>query len=268
MNAVQNFDFEGNLFRAIDRDGEEWFAAVDICRSLDLKNSRQAVAKLDDDEKGVCSTYTLGGMQQLQVVSEGGMFALILSSRKAFTPGTVQHRFRKWVTGELLPAIRKTGRYAPDDAKTAPEPPPAGPVADHDAPLEARVGAVRAAERLYGRASARCVWRALGLPAVPDPVPVEAADPEACLAHLLGHAVDGRTVADMIADRDEAALLALGVRIDGDGVWIANAHPAMRAIMAPYPRFWRLLAELPGARVKVMKFGALASRATFVTVLQ
>ena len=266
MNAVQNFDFEGHLVRVVLVEGEPWFVAVDICRSLTIKNSRDATAKLDDDEVGVGLTDTKEGKRHVQIVSEGGMFALILSSRKAFTPGTVQHRFRKWVTGELLPTLRKTGRYVLPGAEGAEHAAPAAPVADVDAPLEARVGAVRAAERLYGRANARHVWRALGLPAVPEPVAAPDSDPEACLAHLLNHDTGNGLVADLVANRDDAALLAIGIRIEGDGIWIANAHRAMRGIMQEFPRFWRLLLELPGARAAIMKFDGWTSRATFVTV--
>ena len=71
-----------------------------------------ATAKLDDDEKGISSIDTLGGMQDLLVVTESGLYTLILRCRDAVTPGTTAHSFRKWVTSEVLPTIRKTGAYA------------------------------------------------------------------------------------------------------------------------------------------------------------
>lgn len=82
-----------------------------------------AVSNLDEDEKGVSSTYTPGGFQDLIVISESGLYTLIIRSRKATTPGTVQHRFRRWVTSEVLPTIRKTGSYgAQKSARRQPDP--------------------------------------------------------------------------------------------------------------------------------------------------
>ena len=101
-----------NQIRVIVIDGEPWFVAADVCAAINIVNSRDAVAKLDDDERGVGLTDTLGGTQSLTIISEPGLYTLILRCRDAVKPGTVAHRFRKWVTGEVLPAIRKTGRYS------------------------------------------------------------------------------------------------------------------------------------------------------------
>ena len=112
MNAITPFLFDDNqILRTIDRDGDPWFVAVDVCRCLGIKQTTYAVENLDEDEKGVGSTHTLGDQQDTTIVSESGLYTIILRSRKATTPGTVQHRFRKWVTGEVLPTIRKTGSY-------------------------------------------------------------------------------------------------------------------------------------------------------------
>ena len=77
--------------------------ATDVCRAIGIKQATRAVESLDDDEKGMSSTHTPGGFRSLLIVSEGGLYTLILRSRAATTPGTVQHRFRKWVTSEVLP---------------------------------------------------------------------------------------------------------------------------------------------------------------------
>jgi prophage antirepressor-like protein len=115
------FLFEGEgLVRVVIRDGQPWFVAADVCKVLGIKNSRDAIEKLDHDEKGVASTDTLGGQQEVQIVSEGGLYTLVLRSRDATKPGTVPHRFRKWVTAEVLPAIRQTGSYT---AQATIEPP-------------------------------------------------------------------------------------------------------------------------------------------------
>ena len=105
------FRFGENEIRVIDKNGEPWFVAADVCSALDLTNSRMSLKALDDDEKGVSSTYTLQGNQEVAVVSESGMYTLVLRCRDAVNKGSVPHSFRKWVTAEVLPAIRKHGAY-------------------------------------------------------------------------------------------------------------------------------------------------------------
>jgi prophage antirepressor-like protein len=123
MNGdVTPFLFEGeNLVRVVMRDGNPWFVAADVCKVLGIKNSRDALEKLDDDEKGVALTDTLRGPQEVSIVSEGGLYTLVLRSRDATKQGTVPHRFRRWITGEVIPQIRQTGGYTP---KATIEPPP------------------------------------------------------------------------------------------------------------------------------------------------
>ena len=87
-------------------DGEPWFVAKDVCDALTLENSRKATASLDDDEKGVSPIVTPSGTQQMTIVNESGLYNLIFQSRKPEAK-----KFRKWVTGEVLPSIRKTGKY-------------------------------------------------------------------------------------------------------------------------------------------------------------
>lgn len=114
------FNFESDCqVRAIIIDGAPWFVAMDVCRAIGIANHRDAVRKLDSDEKGVGSTDTLGGEQEATIISESGLYTLILRCRDAVTPGTIPYRFRKWVTGEVLPQIRKTGRYVRDELSPA-----------------------------------------------------------------------------------------------------------------------------------------------------
>jgi len=108
--AIFSFDSTRTL-RVLSVDGEPWFVAADVCGMLDISNSRDAISRLDDDEKGVALTDTLGGQQEMNIISESGFYALILRCRDATNPGTLPHRVRKWVTSEVLPSIRKTGRY-------------------------------------------------------------------------------------------------------------------------------------------------------------
>ena len=90
------FNFESDsAIRAIMIDGNPWFFASDVCRAIGIANHRDAVRKLDDDEKGVGSTDTLGGEQESVIISESGLYTLILRCRDAVTPGTIPYRFRK-----------------------------------------------------------------------------------------------------------------------------------------------------------------------------
>lgn len=92
--------------RTLLRDGEPWFVATDVCAALGYSHTPHAMRMLDDDEKGVRIVDTLGGEQTLNTVNESGLYSLILGSRKPEAK-----RFKRWVTSEVLPAIRKTGGY-------------------------------------------------------------------------------------------------------------------------------------------------------------
>lgn len=102
------FDYEGREIRVVkDDQGDPWFVAADVCAVLQLPETHKAVSRLDDDEKDRNSIPTPGGSQSMTVVSEAGLYNLVLGSRKAEAK-----RFKRWVTHEVLPAIRKTGSYA------------------------------------------------------------------------------------------------------------------------------------------------------------
>lgn len=110
MNALSPTVFtfpDKSPVRVVMKAGEPWFVAVDVCDVLEHSNSRMAVDRLDDDEKGVSNVYTLGGVQELSVVNESGLYHLVITSRKPEAKA-----FRKWVTAEVLPAIRKKGFYS------------------------------------------------------------------------------------------------------------------------------------------------------------
>lgn len=96
----------------IDDSGAPWWIAVDVCGVLGLSNSRKALSALDEDEKGVTSGYTLGGNQHMATVNESGLYSLIFKSRKPEAKA-----FRRWVTCEVLPQIRRTGQYSRDAAE-------------------------------------------------------------------------------------------------------------------------------------------------------
>ena len=117
------FNFESHAVRVVMCDDEPWFVATDICDALNIQNASQVIARLDQDER---SMFNIGRQGAAHIVSESGMYTLVLRCRDAVKPGTVPHRFRKWVTSIVLPAIRKTGQFtaqpcidaAPDTAHT------------------------------------------------------------------------------------------------------------------------------------------------------
>lgn len=106
MNQITTFNYSATSLRVVTKDKEPWFVAADVCALLTLGNTHMAIERLDDDEKGVSSIDTLGGSQEMTVVNESGLYSLILGSRKPEAK-----KFKKWVTSEVLPAIRKNGFY-------------------------------------------------------------------------------------------------------------------------------------------------------------
>lgn len=106
MNDITISSFNSKQVRVLKIDGEPWFVAKDLCNILEIKNVSDSLSRLDDDEKGIDSIDTPGGKQEMAIVSESGMYTLVLSSRKSEAKV-----FRKWVTSELLPTLRKTGSY-------------------------------------------------------------------------------------------------------------------------------------------------------------
>jgi len=108
MNDIQVFknDQFGQVRAARGKNGEPVFVAKDICAILDLGNPRSSIALLDDDEKGVHSVDTPGGKQQMTTVTEPGFYKLVMRSRKPEAKA-----FQRWVTHEVLPALRRDGGY-------------------------------------------------------------------------------------------------------------------------------------------------------------
>ena len=99
--------------QVVMKNGEPWFVARDVCECLELGNPRTSIALLDEDEKGVQTMDTPGGAQEMSIISEPGLYSLILRSRKPEA-----RDFKRWITHEVLPSIRRTGGYLlnkPDD---------------------------------------------------------------------------------------------------------------------------------------------------------
>ena len=105
MNELQIFNNEefGEI-RTITKDNEPWFVASDICRSLDLSNPTMAMQRIDDDEKAKFNLGLSGG--ETNCVNEYGLYSLVLASRKREAKD-----FKRWITHEVIPSIRKNGGY-------------------------------------------------------------------------------------------------------------------------------------------------------------
>ena len=114
MTDLSVFAFDSQAVRVVMVDGEPWFVAADVCAALTIGNSRDAVSRLDDDEKGVATTDTPSGQQEMTIISEPGLYSLILTSRKPEAK-----RFKRWITHDVLPSIRKTGAYVDPAASGA-----------------------------------------------------------------------------------------------------------------------------------------------------
>jgi prophage antirepressor-like protein len=107
MNELQLFNFEENEVRTLLINGEPYFIGKDVAQILGYSNPRDALSKhVDDEDKGVAKCDTLGGKQDLTVINESGVYALVFGSK---LPNA--KKFKHWVTSEVLPTLRKTGGY-------------------------------------------------------------------------------------------------------------------------------------------------------------
>lgn len=221
MNDLIPFQFEHQTLRVVMIGDEPWFVATDLCAVLEIANVSQAVGRLDDDEAALYSTEGSDQRRNMNIVSESGMYSLVLGSRKPEA-----RRFKKWVTADLLPTLRRTGRYSLADR--------AQPLvsADIDPPrIMAAVALANAARKLYGLATARRVWVQCGLPVAPeDQRDDDRADPLAA------------TIAGWASDQD-----GFSIEECAAGVGIARPDLSMRM------RIGRVLRALGFARHTVRR---------------
>lgn len=110
MNQLQKvFNYQSNEVRTIIKNGEPWFVARDVCEAIEIDVTQ--ARRLDSDEKGLHSIQTPGGYQEMLVVNEPGLYSLVLGSRKDEAKA-----FKRWITHEVIPSIRKHGAYMTDDS--------------------------------------------------------------------------------------------------------------------------------------------------------
>lgn len=117
MNEIQTFDFDGSRIRTLTIDEEPYFVGKDVAVVLGYSNPRKAlIDHVDADDKGVTKCDTLGGKQDLTVINESGLYSLILGSKLPEAK-----RFKRWVTSEVLPSLRRNGMYAMDELLDNPD---------------------------------------------------------------------------------------------------------------------------------------------------
>ena len=116
MNDLQIFKYNGKEVRTIQKDGEPWWVLKDVCGILGISKYRDTASRLDEDERGSVRVDTPGGEQEMTVVNESGLYNVILRSDKPEAKP-----FRKWVTSEVLPSIRKNGGYIANQENLTPE---------------------------------------------------------------------------------------------------------------------------------------------------
>ena len=116
MNQLTVLNYQQNEVRVVMQDGKPWWVLKDVCDVLCLTNSRRVSDRLDEDEKGVTLVNTLGGNQEMTVINESGLYNVIIRSDK---PEAKQ--FKRWITHDVLPSIRKHGMYATEELLANPD---------------------------------------------------------------------------------------------------------------------------------------------------
>ncbi len=111
MYDIVAFDFESSKVRTLWKDNEPWFVLVDICKALDISNPSRMAQRLDEDERSV---YNLGRQGEAIIINESGLYTVILRSNKPEAK-----LFKRWITHEVLPSLRKTGSYSLSKAPEA-----------------------------------------------------------------------------------------------------------------------------------------------------
>lgn len=286
MNSVQTFYFKTLPVRVIFRSEEPWFVAADVCRILGITNHRDAVQKLDDDEKDcVGLTDAIGRDQETTIVSESGLYTLLLRCRDAVKVGTDAHRFRKWVTSEVLPSIRRDGFYEIPGKVTSPDTNLDGRAFGFPlAKVNSIASMMRAVQNAAGPEAALEIYRLSGMPQISHLTVGAIAgtscdDPNGCIRHLLRASTrNGVSMANLLtmALHDAVAAkslpdygLKLGPQEASDCLAIANRHPFLARLYADtqWCGDWRVaLTMLPGARASRGKvtFGKETERATLL----
>ena len=180
MNNLTVFENpEFGSIRTVELDGEPWLVGKDVATALGYKNPQEAIrTHVDDDDKGVSEILTPGGKQPVPIINESGLYSLVLSSKLP-----TARKFRRWVTSEVLPSIRKTGGYT---AKPDPAP------RDRVMALNARTRAANLMTRLWNAAGVRPADQALALNGYFDGLSL----PREAFGEACTHTLDATAIAD------------------------------------------------------------------------
>lgn len=181
---MQSFGFGEQLVRAVDRAGAAWFVGNDVCAALELGNTSMALRRLEEEERDEVSIVDpIGREQRTTIISESGMYALAFTSRKE-----AAKRFRRWVTQEVLPALRMTGEYRMPANDTRPAPrvvdlEGALGTADDRHAIKTALLTINTYTALYGQSAGRAMLEKLGFPVpgvdMPAVMPQAVAEPGA-----------------------------------------------------------------------------------------
>jgi prophage antirepressor-like protein len=271
------FIYNDKPVRSIERNGEPWFVGKDVCAVLDLTNTAKSIERLDDDEKGITSVYTHGGSQEMIIISEAGVYRLVFTSRKKEAED-----FKRWLAHEVLPQLRKTGKFAVDKGEAQLQ----RAAEDTIAAQRMKIDMVNAARATHGQRYAQALWFKIGLPDVRTlelgPLPRDQ-EPLGALNMLLDAALppdglDDTGMADLrnrierAFDDEEArlSLIPLGIKIydDPEGFVVSNTSRFITSVFEgtewSWRRWQRTLRRLPGAHAAKTRFGDLSARGTFI----
>ena len=200
--SVQSFNFNQNQIQVINKDGEAWFIASEIAAMFGYRDAANLTRILDDDEKGTHNVSTLGGKQDVSVINESGFYHAAFKSRKAEVKP-----FRKWVTSEVLPAIRKTGGYQISDGL------PAKTTADDRTPLRQAVAALVGRKGIDYSTAYGMIHQRFNVGAIED-IPAEKLPEAVAYVHaltlhtgLVGEVIDAEPAPAPFDDLDVAHLL-------------------------------------------------------------
>ena len=200
--SVQSFNFNQNQIQVINKDGEAWFIASEIAAMFGYRDAANLTRILDDDEKGTHNVSTLGGKQDVSVINESGFYHAAFKSRKAEVKP-----FRKWVTSEVLPAIRKTGGYQISDGL------PAKTTADDRTPLRQAVAALVGRKGIDYSTAYGMIHQRFNVGAIED-IPAEQLPEAVAYVHaltlhtgLVGEVIDAEPAPAPFDDLDVAHLL-------------------------------------------------------------
>jgi prophage antirepressor-like protein len=211
---LTTFDFETQAVRTVTIDGAPWFVGKDVCAALDLADHHQALARLDEDEiYGGYNVPTIKGARETKVISEPGVYRLIFTSRTE-----AADRFKRWLAHEVLPALRKTGRYAL--AGTSPA--PAQGEIDWEK-VQVSLNMVNTYRQVHGKRAAAALMKQLPLPQIED---LDIEDAGAAQGPFLAFAAE-RLIASPGAETSSSAIYRAYEDWARDGDRRVESHKAL-----------------------------------------